>query len=105
MPAVFDPEYIRNIRGPNLKEARSKMEKAEMLMEDIRQFPAAQRRRAHRDDLVRLDRGFPHAADVHQSLKRFEYGLRENDPEIAPSQIYAYAALKMGSRMRTAHRI
>ena len=39
---------------------------------------------------------FHQPADVHQSLKRFEYGLRENDPEIAPSQIYAYAALKMG---------
>ncbi len=38
MPAVFDQEYIRRIRGPNVKEARTKMDKAEMLMEDIRQF-------------------------------------------------------------------
>jgi myo-inositol-1-phosphate synthase len=35
-------------------------------------------------------------AAVHQSLKAFEAGLRANDPDIAPSQIYAYAALKMG---------
>jgi myo-inositol-1-phosphate synthase len=35
-------------------------------------------------------------SEVHQSLKRFERGLQQNDPEIAPSQIYAYAALKMG---------
>ena len=38
MAAVFDQEYVRNIHGPNLKEARTKMDKAEMLMDDIRQF-------------------------------------------------------------------
>ena len=36
------------------------------------------------------------AADVHRPLKNFEVGLKNNDPEIAPSQIYAYAALKSG---------
>ena len=30
------------------------------------------------------------------ALKDFECGLQKNDPEISPSQIYAYAALKMG---------
>ncbi len=33
---------------------------------------------------------------VHQSLAAFEKGLRESDPEIAPSQVYAYAALRSG---------
>jgi DNA mismatch repair protein MutL len=33
-------------------------------------------------------------APVHATLASFEKGLRESDPEIAPSQIYAYAALK-----------
>jgi myo-inositol-1-phosphate synthase len=96
MEAVFDQEYVRNIHGPNLKEARSKMDKAELLMDDIRQFQK-------RTGVVRSvmiwcgsTEVFHQPADVHQSLKRFEYGLRENDPEIAPSQIYAYAALKMG---------
>src|SRR5437764_3893816 len=36
------------------------------------------------------------AAPVHATLKDFECGLQKNDPEISPSQIYAYAALKMG---------
>ncbi len=36
------------------------------------------------------------AAAVHQTLKDFECGLMKNDPEISPSQIYAYAALKSG---------
>jgi myo-inositol-1-phosphate synthase len=96
MPAVFDQEYVRNIHGPNLKEARSKMEKAEMLMEDIRNFQ--DRTGVARTVMIWCGSTevFHVASDVHQSLKRFEYGLRENDPEIAPSQIYAYAALKMG---------
>jgi len=33
---------------------------------------------------------------VHTSLESFEKGLKENDPSIPPSMIYAYAALKLG---------
>ena len=96
MEAVFDNEYVRRIHGPNVKEARTKMDKAELLMEDIRQF-----QKYHGiERTVMIWCGstevFHRASDVHSSLKRFEYGLRENDPEIAPSQIYAYAALKLG---------
>jgi len=36
------------------------------------------------------------ASAVHQSIAAFEAGLLANDPEIAPSQIYAYAALRSG---------
>jgi len=38
MKAVFDHEYVKRIDGPNKKVAGSKMEHAEMLMDDIRQF-------------------------------------------------------------------
>src|SRR5215469_15226966 len=38
MKAVFDPEYIRRINGPNVKQGRTKMDKAEMLMDDIQSF-------------------------------------------------------------------
>src|SRR4051794_13342464 len=38
MKAVFDPEYVKRITGPNLKPKGSKMDHAEMLMDDIRQF-------------------------------------------------------------------
>jgi myo-inositol-1-phosphate synthase len=36
------------------------------------------------------------AAKVHQTVKDFECGLKASDPDIAPSQIYAYAALMSG---------
>jgi myo-inositol-1-phosphate synthase len=95
MEAVFDQEYVRRIHGPNTKEARTKMEKAEMLMDDIRRF--RERTGVARTVMVWCGSTevFHRPSEVHQSLKAFEAGLANNDPEIAPSQIYAYAALKM----------
>jgi myo-inositol-1-phosphate synthase len=96
MKAVFDTEYIRRINGPNVKQGGSKMDKAEMLMEDIAQF----RESSGASRLIMIWCGstevFHRPSAVHQSLESFEKGLHCNDPEIAPSQIYAYAALKSG---------
>jgi myo-inositol-1-phosphate synthase len=96
MKAVFDPEYIRRINGPNVKTEGTKMDKAEMLMDDIQQF----RQKHNCSRLVMVwcasTEVFHKPASVHQTLKDFECGLMKNDPEIAPSQIYAYAALKSG---------
>ncbi len=96
MKAVFDHEYVKRINGPNVKDAGSKMEKAEMLMDDIEQF----RKTNNADRLVMIwcasTEVFHRPGAVHQTLKDFECGLMKNDPEIAPSQIYAYAALKSG---------
>lgn len=96
MPAVFDPDFVRRINGPNVKQKGSKMEKAEMLMEDIRTF----QHRTGASRLVMIWCGstevFHKPVALHQNLQDFECGLQKNDPEISPSQIYAYAALKSG---------
>jgi myo-inositol-1-phosphate synthase len=96
MKAVFDTDYVRRLQGTNVKDRGSKMDKAEMLMDDIRQF----RESSGAARLVMIWCGstevFHKPAQVHQTLKDFECGLQKNDPEIAPSQIYAYAALKSG---------
>jgi len=96
MPAVFDQEYVKRINGPNQKPKGSKMEHAEMLMDDIRQFKA----RTGASRLAMIWCGstevFHRAAAVHQNVETFEKGLADNDPEISPSQIYAYAAIKSG---------
>ena len=96
MEAVFDNDYVRRIHGPNVKEARTKMDKAQMLMEDIRNFQS--RTGVARTVMIWCGSTevFHRPAEVHESLKSFEAGLANNDPEIAPSQIYAYAALKSG---------
>jgi len=96
MPAVFDQEYVRNINGPNVKKARTKMQKAEMLMDGIRQFSAKNKTKRNVMIWCGSTEVFHRPSEVHQSLAAFEKGLRKNDPEISPSQIYAYAALMSG---------
>ncbi len=95
MKAVFDHEYVKRINGPNLKTGANKMELAEALMQDVRDF----KRDNNCSRLVMIWCGstevFHKPASVHQSLAAFEDGLRKSDPDIAPSQIYAYAALKL----------
>ena len=95
MKAVFDHDYVRRIDGPNVKTGASKMELAEALMQDIRDF----KKQKGCSRLVMIWCGstevFHKPAAVHQSLTAFEEGLRKSDPDIAPSQIYAYAALKL----------
>ena len=72
-----------------------------MLMDDIRKFQKRTGVAAHGHDLVRIDRGLPQAGGgPRRRSKDFECGLQKNDPEISPSQIYAYAALKSGVPLR-----
>ncbi len=96
MKAVFDQEYVKRINGPNLKQGGSKMDKARMLMDDIRNFRSS----TGASRLVMIWCGstevFHRPGAVHQTLQDFESGLQKNDPDIAPSQIYAYAALQSG---------
>ncbi len=96
MKAVFDPAFVTRLHGPNVKTGGSKMDHAEMVMDDIRQFK--EKTGAARLAMIWCGSTevYHKAAAVHASLKDFECGLRKNDPEISPSQIYAYAALKMG---------
>jgi myo-inositol-1-phosphate synthase len=96
MQAVFDPEYVRRINGPNVKKARNKMAKAEMLMDDIAQFRKKNNTKRNVMIWCGSTEVFHRPSEVHQTLKAFETGLKKNDPEIAPSQVYAYAALMSG---------
>src|SRR5437868_7979581 len=96
MKAVFDQEFVKRLNGPNVKEKGTKMDKAEMLMDDIRNF----RKSTGAARLAMIWCGstevFHRPTGVHATIKDFECGLQKNDPEISPSQIYAYAALKSG---------
>ncbi|MDB5273217.1 MAG: inositol-3-phosphate synthase [Chitinophagaceae bacterium] len=96
MPAVFDKEYIRNIDGPNVKYGKTKMDLASQLIDDIERFQIEN----DCDRVVVVWCGstekYVEPSSVHQSLELFEIGLKNNDERIAPSMIYAYAALKSG---------
>ncbi|HMG52562.1 MAG TPA: inositol-3-phosphate synthase [Kofleriaceae bacterium] len=96
MPAVFEQAYVKKITGPNVKKGTSKMHLAEQVMDDIRGFKAAH----GCDRLVAVWCGstevYRKPTEVHASLDAFETALRGSHDDIAPSQIYAYACLKMG---------
>jgi myo-inositol-1-phosphate synthase len=95
-PAVFDPSYVKRLHGPHVKQGTNKLELARQVMDDIEDF----RRRTGVSRLVMVWCGstesFLRPGPVHASLDTFEAGLRANDPSIAPSMIYAYAALSLG---------
>jgi myo-inositol-1-phosphate synthase len=96
MPAVFEQKFVKNLRGENVKKAKTKMQYAELLMEDIQTF----KKSSNASRLVMIWCGsteiFMKPGAAHQTLAAFEKALAANSPEIAPSMIYAYAALKLG---------
>ncbi len=96
MPAVFDNYYVKKLDGTYIKSASNKMELAEALMQDMADFKSTN----NCDRLVMVWCGsteiFLKPSAVHASIASFENGLIENHPDIAPSMIYAYAAIKQG---------
>ena len=96
LPAVFEQKFVKNLQGENVKKGKTKMEFAEQVTDDILTFKK-------KSGVARLamiwcgsTEAFLKPSAVHQSLAAFEKGLRMNNPEIPPSMVYAYAALKLG---------
>ena len=96
MPAVFEQNYVKRLHGDNIKSGKTKMELAEQLIDDIARFKTEK----GCDRLVMVWAAsteiYMEESAVHESLEAFEKGLYDSDPAIAPSMIYAYAALKSG---------
>jgi myo-inositol-1-phosphate synthase len=96
MKAVFDKKYVTKLDGTHVKSAATKWDLAEQVREDIRNFKATK----NCERLVMVWCGsteiYIEESDVHQSIESLEAGLKNNDPNIPPSMIYAYAAIKEG---------
>ena len=96
MDAVFDNSWVKKLDGKRVKNLDSKWDQAQALIEDIEKF----RIDNECDRLVMVWCGsteaFQEASAVHESVDSFEAGLKSNDENIAPSQIYAYAAIMSG---------
>ncbi|HET9942376.1 MAG TPA: inositol-3-phosphate synthase [Terriglobia bacterium] len=94
--AVFSQDYVKRLNGPNVKTGKNKMELAEQVMDDIDKFKA-------KNNLSRMVMVWCGSTEVflkpeaaHASIASFEKAMRDNDPSIAPSMVYAYAALSKG---------
>jgi myo-inositol-1-phosphate synthase len=96
MPAVFDNKYVSRITGTNVKKGKTKRDLAEQLRQDIRDFKT----RNSLDRLVMVwcasTEVFIKAGPQHATLEQFEKAMERNDDAIAPSMLYAYAALMEG---------
>jgi myo-inositol-1-phosphate synthase len=94
MPAVFDQYYVKRLHGTHVKKGKNKRDLADQVIADIRAFKKTV------DRVVMIWCGsteiFLEPTAVHQSIEAFEKGLETDDIGIAPSQIYAYAALSEG---------
>src|SRR6478735_508768 len=96
MPAVFDQRWVKRLDGVRVKSGDSKFDLAQQVIEDIERF----RTENECDRLVMVWCGSTEAyqepSAVHATIESFEQGLRDDDENISPSQIYVYAALVSG---------
>jgi len=96
MQAVFDQSYVKRLSGTNVKQGKNKLDLANQLIAEIADF----KQKNKCDRLVMIWAAsteiFMKQHAVHRNLETFEKAMRENHKAIAPSMIYAYAALKSG---------
>jgi myo-inositol-1-phosphate synthase len=96
MKAAFDQNYVKNLHGTHIKKGKTKFDLAEQIRDDIREF----KKKSKADRLVMVWCGstevFLKAEDVHKDMASFEKGMKANHPAIAPSMLYAWAAISEG---------
>ncbi|MGE5243096.1 MAG: inositol-3-phosphate synthase [Betaproteobacteria bacterium] len=96
-PGIFDPRFNRRRDVTFVKSGRDFLDLAQQVRNDIEQF-----QRAHAIERVVLlwcgsTEVYLEPAPAHETLAQFEAAMRQSDHAvIAPSMIYAYAALSMG---------
>lgn len=93
MKGVFSKKYVKNLDGTHVKESNEFTDLVAELREDIRNAKQLN----NTEEAVMIWCGSTESyntlSDVHQSLDAFEKGIEQNDEDISPTQIYAYAAL------------
>ncbi len=96
MSAVFEQNYVKRITGENVKTGKNKMDLAEQLIADIAKFKTDN----NCSRLVMVwcasTEIYIEETEIHQSVASLEKAMYDSDPLVAPSMIYAYAALKSG---------
>ncbi len=96
MKAVFDQNYVKKLSGDHVKSASSKRDLINLLIEDIQEF----KKKHQLTNMVIIwcasTEIFIRTGEIHQSLDVFDRAIDSNHPDVAPSMLYAYAALKSG---------
>jgi len=96
MRAAFDQNYVKNLQGTHVKQGKTKFDLAEQIREDIRDF----KKKNKLERLVMIwcasTEVFLKPEAAHQDLPSFEKAMKTNQTAIAPSMLYAYAAISEG---------
>jgi myo-inositol-1-phosphate synthase len=96
MKAAFDRNYCRNLDGAHVKKAKNKYDMALQIKQDIADF----KKKTKVNRIVVIWCGsteiFLTPQDVHSTIAKFEQGMKDDDPNIAPSMLYAWAAVTSG---------
>jgi myo-inositol-1-phosphate synthase len=96
MTAAFDHEYVKLLDGKNVKKGKTKYDIALQVKDDIAKF----KKKHGCSRMVMLWCGStevymkPH--EVHSTPEKFEEAMKANHPAIAPSMLYAWAAITSG---------
>ncbi|MBI4543743.1 MAG: inositol-3-phosphate synthase [Gemmatimonadetes bacterium] len=96
LPAVFDSSYVRRLEGENVKRGRNKRELAEQLRADIRHFREEHGCRRMVVVWCASTETYLRPTRVHETVEAFEEGMERSDADIAPSMLYAWAAIMEG---------
>jgi myo-inositol-1-phosphate synthase len=96
MPAVFSRDYVKRLDGPNVKKGANKRELGEALREDIRRFMKEQGCARAVMVWCASTEIYLEPSPAHATLADFEAAMAANHPDVAPSMIYAWAALQEG---------
>ncbi|HIA98360.1 MAG TPA: inositol-3-phosphate synthase [Marine Group III euryarchaeote] len=97
MKAVFEKKFVKKLDGTYIKSAKGHRKRIEALRQDIRNF----KKENKVDRAVMIWCGstevYQEPKDsIYESLESLEKALDSDNPSIAPSILYAYAALKEG---------
>jgi myo-inositol-1-phosphate synthase len=96
MAAAFDRSYVRNIDADNVQSSLDKRAMLNAIREDINRF--REEKRVERVVMIwcASTEIFIEPGPAHVNLESFEAAIDANDSTIAPSMLYAYAALLEG---------
>jgi myo-inositol-1-phosphate synthase len=96
MKAAFDQNYVKKLSGTHVKKGRTKYDLAMQIKDDIQKF----QKKSKVSRVVVIWCGSteiflkPHA--VYETPESFVAAMKENHPAIAPSMLYAWAAITSG---------
>jgi myo-inositol-1-phosphate synthase len=96
MAAAFDRHYVKNLDADNVLATVDKRSMLNAIREDINRF--REEKQVERVVMIwcASTEVFLEPGPAHMDLDAFEAAIDANDPSIAPSMLYAYAALLEG---------